>query len=131
MLKLLTGISMSVHKRTKKILWTFTLAFISVVSYSQQSNNSIKVNYKNASLKDVCTDIEQKSTFRFSYSEKNLKLYDKKITLKSDDLSVKQVLEEVFNNTPLQYIIKENIIVLSADPSFGKNTMGILKGKIS
>lgn len=134
MLKKRTGTSMPFRKRTRQILWSLTLVFISVVSNGQQLNNKIIVNYKNASLKEVCTDLEQKSSFRFSYSEKNLKAYDKTITLKADNSSLQQILDNIFDNTPLQYTVKGNVIVVSANPSYDKNSTrapGILKGKVT
>ncbi len=103
----------------KKLLIIMKLAlaivFLSVlqVSANVYSQTSIDLDLQNKSLKDVLKTIEQKSEFRFFYSD-NMPLMGDQVTVKADNKQVIDVLKDIFANTQLTYKVFENNLIVIA-----------------
>ncbi|MDE5421554.1 TonB-dependent receptor [Ancylomarina sp. DW003] len=104
----------------KKLIF---LAFI-FITFSAFSQETISVNYKLKPLKEVLTNVEEKTGFLFSYSEEVVK--DKFITLINSSISRAQLLSELRNLTNLKFEkISDTQIIISV-PSKEINVCGYL-----
>ena len=106
----------------KKLLLTMKLAlmivFLSVlqVNASIYSQNSINLNVQNKPLRDVLKMIEQKSSFRFFYSD-DLILMNENVNVKADHRDVLEVLNDIFSGSELTYKIFDNNLIVIASKS--------------
>lgn len=80
-----------------------------VNSYSQQTKLSLDM--RNARVEDIIDKIEKNSQFFFMYN-KNMIDVDRKLDLKVEEKSINQVLDKVFENTDVSYLIKDRQILL-------------------
>jgi TonB-linked SusC/RagA family outer membrane protein len=71
----------------------------------------VTVGLREESLKDAFTQIEKQTAFRFAYVESQIKPY-KKITLPTRSRSLLTTLELLFDNTLLEYAVRNNTIVV-------------------
>ncbi|MEW7277361.1 carboxypeptidase-like regulatory domain-containing protein [Aquimarina sp. 2201CG1-2-11] len=92
----------------------FLIAFLSIFGiYAQQKKPLISLSFQNSDLLSVLDQIESKSKFRFYYEESWLKDYDN-LSGNYSNISVEEVLKEVFKGTILNfYITDENTIILT------------------
>lgn len=116
------------------LLWSCLLFVPRLSLQAQQENQKISVNFKNASLRQVCEEIEKLSGYSFSYAENNLQSYGNTITLSLNDVPVSTVLNRVFQKSPLSYSVKGNLVLLFPDPDYKKEPAmkgtGVISGKI-
>jgi TonB-linked SusC/RagA family outer membrane protein len=122
-------------KATAYLLWSCVVFFSGFSLRAQQESPKISVNFKNASLRQVCEEIEKLSGYSFSYTENNLQAYSNGITLSLNDVPVSTVLNRVFQKSPLSYSIKGNLVLLSPNPEYKKEpepvkNTGTISGKI-
>lgn len=101
-------------KMTKGVLTValMTTTFGSLVAQDQQ----VKLNLKQASLREALRAIEEQTSYRFSYKES---LLDNKqdINLNLKGTSVKQVLEQILSTRGLSYeLVSERSIVIVSKP---------------
>lgn len=73
-------------------------------AWAQPGNQQpkISVNYNNVPLEEVLNDLEQKTPLRFSYNPKQIPL-ELKITYKTQDTPLNEVVDEVFNLAGISY----------------------------
>ncbi|WP_316791307.1 TonB-dependent receptor [Pedobacter frigoris] len=71
----------------------------------------ISLSKSNAPLKSVLTDITKQSGYIFLYSD-NLMKQAIPVDIKVDEKNIKEVLELIFNNQPLNYDVNKNTITL-------------------
>lgn len=99
-----------------------TLQITANVAYSQ----SVKLSFdiRNATVQDVLSVIEQKSSFYFTYNLKQIRA-DRKVSVKVKDKPVTDVLDEIFAGENIRYVINDKHIVLyKADD---KNTPTVIQ----
>jgi|WetSurMetagenome_2_1015567.scaffolds.fasta_scaffold06093_3 TonB-linked SusC/RagA family outer membrane protein len=103
---------MGKHLKNKQlILFVLLSLFWSVNSYAQEQ--TVTVDVKNASLREVFGIIERQTTYRFSYRDA---IFDnrKDITISKKRSSVNLVLNEVLKGRNLEYkIVSPKLIVIS------------------
>lgn len=111
------------RKTAAYVLWSLLLFFSGLDLQAQNEKEKISVNFQNASIREVCEQIEKLSGFSFSYTENNLASYINKITLILNEVTVATVLDRVFAKSPLTYSIKGSLILLSPNPGYGKEAL--------
>ncbi|NJO69678.1 MAG: hypothetical protein HC830_10685 [Bacteroidetes bacterium] len=89
---------------------TFLLlvSFISV-SASVFSQGKISVDMKNVTVKDVFTEIEQKSSFKFLYRNELVNV-DRQVTISAKDEPIELVLERLFERSDLTFKVLRIIL---------------------
>ncbi len=96
------------------LLICVSLASFAANSYSQQAKFSIHVESR--SLKDVFKQIEGQSEYIFIYSENDIDL-DRKVDVNVENMSVNEILDEIFRDTYNYYEVHDRqIVVLSKAP---------------
>jgi TonB-linked SusC/RagA family outer membrane protein len=109
----------SLFKISLKMKLTTLLLIISLFEmqasgYSQ--NTKVSLNLKDASVEQVFSEIESKTEFRFLYKNKEIEL-DRRVSIKVKQKSVKEILNQLFSGTRVQFTVYENRqIVLSLQP---------------
>lgn len=123
----------NMNKHLKKFVVSALLLFCFCLGLYAQGQ-TVSINLKNASLKDVFSVIEKQSTYHFSY--RTAVIDDRKdISVDMENASVSSVLNEVLKNRDLEYtIVSSKSIVISdkkatnyAKPSGNKRISGIVK----
>jgi len=95
------------------LLCTSVLSALATDSYSQTTKLSLSMN--NVTIGDVLKTIEDKSEFRFFYTEKVAT--DKKVSVDLEKSTISQVLDEIFKDTGISYRVVGRQIVLYSDSS--------------
>lgn len=109
--RILSSITHSQNWLVMKLTTLFLTVTILQVSATGVSQN-ITYSCKNASLESVFTAIKKQSGFVFFYRNDDLARANP-VTLNLKNVPIMEALEQVFNNQPLNYSIKENTIVVS------------------
>ncbi|MFV0584476.1 MAG: carboxypeptidase-like regulatory domain-containing protein [Parabacteroides gordonii] len=86
-----------------------TLQITASVTHSQSFKFSLHV--ENKALYEVLSMIEHKSAFYFTYNPKQIEA-DRKISVDIQDKNVNELLDKLFKNENIQYIINDKHIVL-------------------
>lgn len=96
-------------KLTLMLLFLTVLTSIAADSYSQSVKFTLKV--ENTRIEDVLGRIEDQSRFRFFYNEEiNL---EKKISLNASDVTIVNILDEIFRGKEIHYEIIDRQIILT------------------
>jgi len=85
--------------------------------YSQ--NSKLKLDYKNASIREVLNAIEDQSEFRFAFSSEYLDL-DKKVSVRFENESITTILDDIFKDGSVRYSINDRMIILYKNENSGK-----------
>ena len=104
------------------ILTLFCVIQLQASLYSQSTKFNLKFN--DATLREVLREVENRSEFRFFYSD-DLLFMNKRITFKSTDLNVHQILDMLLANSYLTYkVFEDNLIIITPleQPGQGKVT---------
>ena len=104
------------------ILTLFCVIQLQASLYSQSTKFNLKFN--DATLREVLREVENRSEFRFFYSD-DLLFMNKKITFKSADLNVHQILDMLLADSHLTYkVFEDNLIIITPleQPGQGKVT---------
>ncbi|WP_303179771.1 carboxypeptidase-like regulatory domain-containing protein [uncultured Butyricimonas sp.] len=112
-----------------KIIGLFSILFISIISYAQDTR--ITITGQNISIKQTFEQIEAQSKYTVAYSQ--AKLDDrKKITVDIKNTGIQKVLEQILKNTGLTYKIKGwHIIIVPLSPVPRKDIPGqTIKGVV-
>jgi hypothetical protein len=94
------------------LLLFFLLAFQQII-YSQVISDKVSVDLKNANLKTAIQSIEQTSHFKFYFDERWLNSDSTVISKQFKEVRISEVLEDIFQNTSINFFISENKIILS------------------
>ncbi|MCD6597604.1 MAG: TonB-dependent receptor [Bacteroidales bacterium] len=116
------------HERNRLPFWllkTFRIMKISVFlffagiiylyadnSYSQETKLSI--DQREISVNDVLLDIEDQSEFYFLYSNKLVDV-DRKVNIRAKDKPVGTILDHLFADTDIRYVVYDRQIILSPE----------------
>ncbi|MBC9911749.1 TonB-dependent receptor [Chitinophaga varians] len=111
------------------LLLTCILTGLSLTA--QDINKKLHVNFKNATLQEVSAGLEKLSGYAFSYTAGSAQDYGKNVTLSLNNVTITQVLEQLFQGSPLSYLIKGNMIYLRPNPAYRKpGAKGVMKGRV-
>ncbi len=95
-------------KLTTFVLIVFTLN-ISATVYSQKTKLSLEVN--NKSIKEILFQIENQSDFRFIFETDQVDL-SRKVSIQAKDQTAETILNKLFAQEGIQYVITENNLIL-------------------
>lgn len=99
-----------VMKLTVLLLLVSMTGVLANKSYSQ--SKMLNLNMREASVKEVLSNIEEQSEFFFLYSE-NLIDVERKVDLAIENQKIEHVLNLLFDETGVNYSIRDRIIVLT------------------
>jgi TonB-linked SusC/RagA family outer membrane protein len=91
------------------------LLFLSVVqvSASAYSQSNVSIEAKNSTVREIFTEIQEKSGYRFFYSEDHIDL-DQRISVSKRNQPIETVMAEISQKADLSFkILEENLIVIS------------------
>lgn len=94
----------------KKLILIVLLFYLTNI-LSQNSSERISINFNNLNKKEIIKLIEEKTNYHFFYIDKWLG--EEKTTNSFINTSINEVLNSIFNNTPINYYIlnKKEIIL--------------------
>ena len=97
-------------------LTTFLLliTFISVHAGIYSQTTRLNLNVRNSTVKDVLRNIEDQSEYFFMYNDKKVDV-QRKVNLIVDQKKIEDVLNDLFEGTNTNYVIKDRQIVLYTD----------------
>src|SRR5580698_1291283 len=82
------------------------------MAFSQQSNTKlISVNFQQATITQVVSDIESKSGFHFYYDQSQFDSL--RVTLQVNDKPLESILDQAFKNTDFHYAIVQQKVFLT------------------
>lgn len=107
------------------------------VSYSQSAK--ISLDMKNATVEQVLNAIEESSEFYFLYNSKLVNV-DRTVNVKANNQTIARVLNDMFENTDVEYRVEDRQIILNnkkemasvtriSAPQQGKKVSGVVKDK--
>ncbi len=101
---------------------------VSAESYSQQTK--LDLNYKNYSIKQVLSEIENQSQYKFLYPSDLIDV-DKRIDVRIKDKDIIQIMEEVFKGESriIFKVVEENLVVISSEEAQQKTVTGKVADK--
>jgi TonB-linked SusC/RagA family outer membrane protein len=97
--------------RISFVLLTVCILHINASVYSQKTKFDFSIN--NRPIRDVLKEIENKSDFRFFFSD-NLMLLDKNVQLNADNMNVEQILDKLLAGSEYSYKVMDNNLVIIA-----------------
>lgn len=94
------------------------LFFSTTASYAVENDvyihqKSFTVKMESKTVKDVIHYIENNSEFIFMYTQKLLKVLDKKVSIDVEDQNISTIMELLASETGIKYEIKDRQIILS------------------
>ena len=115
-------LSFSSKKRVHNFLLAVMRVFIlflclgltSAYAYNSYSQTKLNIDIENGSLEDLFDQIHSQSEFIFFYKDDILKT-DRKVTLKTQQSTVAEILDKAFQQTGLTYKIIDRQIVISKE----------------
>ena len=84
-------------------------------SHASANAQRISLDHKDAPLSAIFEDIRLQSQYDFLYNFQTLK-NSKRVTIKASNVTVPEVLEKIFANQPLTYVIDQNVIIIKQKP---------------
>ncbi len=113
--RLYRGCTPTVYKMLKKMKLTVFLILItffgSLASESYSQATKLTIDATNTTIKDILNKIEDQSEFRFFYSDKVD--VDRVTSISTKNKNISDILDDVFEGTNVNYIIKGRQIALS------------------
>lgn len=91
------------------ILMIVSLFQIQANTYSQ--NAKVTLNLENVTVEEVFSEIEAQSKFRFLYNHEKVDV-NKKVSVKVEKMAISDVLESIFKNTDIYFLVKRKQIIL-------------------
>lgn len=92
------------------VLIVFSASIVHAESVYSQSN-SMKLNFKDAAIENILTEIEKQAGCTFFYNTKNVDV-TKKVTLNNAKGDLSAILNQLFADTNIDYVANGNNIVL-------------------
>jgi TonB-dependent starch-binding outer membrane protein SusC len=90
-------------------LFIVSLFQINANTYSQNKKITLKLN--DVTVEEVLSKIESLSEFRFLYNSEEIKV-DRKVSVNVIEKSISNILENLFLNSNIEYVVKNDQIVL-------------------
>ena len=92
------------------LLFATFLSMYAESSYSQNTRLSMNVN--DVTVGEVLSNIEDQSEFYFLFSNKLVDV-NRRVSLQSDSKPISAILNDVFEGTDVDYVVKDRQIILS------------------
>ncbi|MBF4516131.1 SusC/RagA family TonB-linked outer membrane protein [Flavobacterium sp. ANB] len=92
-------------------LWAFSALFMLLCSFAGQAQN-ITINFKNAPLETVLTEVAKQANYEAFYTQ-NLLKNSSPVTINVKNSPLKETLNLIFNNQNLKYTITNQTIVVT------------------
>ncbi|MGJ1422307.1 TonB-dependent receptor [Sphingobacterium spiritivorum] len=105
--------------KRKKVMLSIAFGIFMELSSSHVFAQQVTLNMKNASLETVLTEVRKQTGFAFA-SDAEFANNSTPVTIKVDHKPLQEALNLVFKDQPLQYSIKNKIIVIEAPSSSDK-----------
>lgn len=116
---------------TQWLLIVLLFMLNSFLGVAQESMfKKINVDYKNAVMKDILTDLTNKTGIEFLYNQDEVKQV-KPQTFLMKQMTVKEVLDRCFKETNLGYKFTEGMIVITANRTPQKVELVKIRGKVT
>ncbi|MCB4807597.1 SusC/RagA family TonB-linked outer membrane protein [Tamlana sp. 62-3] len=93
----------------KSLIFILLMVFNTVAN---SQNDTINLNYKDVPLTTIFKSIENQSSFRIIYNTSKIDI-EKKASIRVKNASIKIVLDILFKSSKIQYIIKDNQVLLT------------------
>lgn len=129
MKKFCTGLSCSYRRDLKKLMLMtkltvfLSLFFVVQLSANVYSQTRLNVDSKNKTVKEVLSEIENQSEFRFFYNEKFMDL-NRRINFNIINKEITAVLDNLFGASDVTYkIMENNLIVLTPEDVLQNNSI--------
>ncbi len=100
---------------------------VSASVYSQ--GNIFSINEENITMRELFNEIEKNSNYSFFYNDK-FSILDKSVNVRYWNRNINQVLDDLLENTNLNYRILENKMIVIVPNSELENQQIIVKGKV-
>lgn len=119
-----------IMKLTTFFLFLFLCQIHATVGYSQ--NMALSFSMKDATVEDVINRIEKETGFNFVFNNKAVDT-SRKISIKTSGAGLPEVLDQLTENTDIEYRIIDKLIILSKKPpasplqEYSKKISGIVK----
>lgn len=94
------------------VVLTMTMNFSSFAVYENLLNERVQLQVDNVTLKDALKEIERQSEFTFLYNDASIDV-NQMITVSTNELSVKELLDALLEDKGIDYTIIDNQIVLT------------------
>lgn len=104
-------IKRSCPKSMRFISLLFVFSFITYASFANSQNAKVDLNINNKSIKEVLVELEKQTDYLFVYSESEINS-DRKVSYKTTDTSVNEVLSQLFDKTNIVSKVQGNNILL-------------------
>jgi TonB-linked SusC/RagA family outer membrane protein len=128
------GLSDPLKRQFKKLLLMtkltifLSLFFVVQLSANVYSQTRLTVASKNKTVKEVLSNIENQSEFRFFYNEQFTEL-NRQVKFNIENQSIQGAMDELFKSSNFTYkIMENNLIVITPDDSEQSNTVS---GKVT
>ena len=108
------GLCGKIIKRMKVFTFIMLVAVIHVSANSYAQNTHLSINMRDVSIKDVLSQIEDQTEFRFLYSDSKVDVLDI-VNVDVNKQSIDAVLKHVFDGTSIKYKIVDRQILLFGD----------------
>ncbi|UCH15208.1 MAG: TonB-dependent receptor, partial [Bacteroidales bacterium] len=95
--------------------------------FSRESKFELSLN--NVTIKDVLREIESQSEITFLYNNSDLDV-SKIVSINGFDLEITEILDKIFGDTNIGYIIKDKQIILINKESAQQDTLITINGKV-
>ena len=123
------GLSRSLLREIKKLMLMtkltifLSLFFVLQLSANVYSQNQLTVDSKNKTVKEVLSEIENQSNFRFFYNEKLIDL-NRRVTFNINNEDITDVMNNLFGISDVTYkIMENNLIVLTPEGVLQNNSV--------
>ncbi|RYJ52741.1 TonB-dependent receptor [Flavobacterium petrolei] len=99
----------------KKIYILFILLFINEFSFAQKPEDKLSIELKNCSLLTAIETIENSSTYTFYFDPTWINLNKNQISGNYNNITISELLNKIFDETDLNYIIINHKIILTSN----------------
>jgi TonB-linked SusC/RagA family outer membrane protein len=120
----------------KKLFLVLKFSTIILIVFALNTNAGIfsrdtkfELSLSNVSIKDVLREIESQSDITFLYNNSDLDV-SKIVSINGPDLEITEILNKIFKDTNIGYIIKDKQIILINKETAQEDTLVTLSGKV-
>ncbi|MGQ8336991.1 TonB-dependent receptor [Sunxiuqinia sp. A32] len=85
---------------------------IAINTYSQSTR--LNLSFENVSIKNILEEIEDQSEFYFIYDSSVIDV-DKKVSVNSENESISEILDQIFEGTNVTYQINDRMVAISVE----------------
>lgn len=93
------------------LIMFIAVVHVSAITYSQ--NTRLNLNVNNISIKEVLTQLEEQTEFRFLYSDSRIDV-ERKVSASMNGKTIEEILTNVFEGTDIEFRIIDRQVLLSS-----------------